>query len=139
MIFYEFIYFYMHMTMRYASSVMNEEQMKKLQEYLGPVIVSTSIDSFIMHWPQELKEKITDDFYDCLNDADIEYATAKEIISKDDPFKENTLCYKLGVRVSEWIGNSLNPSSIFEVTMMATDELIKMKLNNLVTEAANTL
>jgi hypothetical protein len=139
MIFYEFVYFYIHLTMRQASLVMTIEQMRKLQEYLVNFFVTTALDAFFMHWPHESKEKITDIFYFCLNKANIEYTSAKEIISKNGEFSENTLCNKLGLRVSGWFDNPLNPVFIFQAAMTAVAELRKMKLNNLVTKASNNL
>ena len=39
-IFYEFLYFFMHLTMRSAFSRLTEQQIKRLQGYLGPLICS---------------------------------------------------------------------------------------------------
>src|SRR6266496_5920222 len=44
-IFYEFIYFFMHLTIRQAFAILSTPQMEKLQGYLGPLISSTAIDS----------------------------------------------------------------------------------------------
>src|SRR6478736_3180021 len=55
-IFYEFLYFYMHMTMRAAAAQLTEAQIGKLQEYLGPLISSVAIDSYFAHWPDDLKQ-----------------------------------------------------------------------------------
>jgi hypothetical protein len=139
MIFYEFIFFYIHVTMKYASIVMTKEQLIKLWQYLTPFFVSAAVEAFFMQWPQERKEKISAFFYNRLNTAEIEYATAKGIIAKTGLFEENTLCYKLGLRVAEWSNNSFDPVSIFQLSTMAVAELKKIKLIKLVTEAANTL
>ena len=57
-VFYEFIYFFMHLTMRSAFSQLKEQQIERLQGFLGPLISSTAVDSFFAHWPQDLKEKM---------------------------------------------------------------------------------
>jgi hypothetical protein len=79
LIFYEFLYFFLHMTLRHAFGLLREPQMKKLQSYLGPVISSTAIDSYFGHWPDDLKEKMACEFYGKLNDAEIEYANCTQL------------------------------------------------------------
>ena len=72
-VFYELIYFYMHMTMRAAAAQLTESQITKLQAYLGPIISATAIDLYCAHWPEDLKQKMIAEFYDNLNKAELEY------------------------------------------------------------------
>jgi hypothetical protein len=73
-IFYEFLYFFMHMTMRQGFAGLSKARLEELQHYLGPLISSVAIDAYFAHWPEELKKKMLDEFYDKLNDAEVEYA-----------------------------------------------------------------
>jgi len=81
-LFYEFIYFFMHMTMRSAFGRLSEPQIKKLQGYLGPIIVGTAINSFFLHWPEDLKEKLRSEFYEKLNDAELDTLRRKSSSQK---------------------------------------------------------
>ena len=67
LVFYEYLYFFIHLTLRLALGKFTETQMKKMREYMGPVIVGTAIDSYTKHWPEDLKEGMKNEFYDKLN------------------------------------------------------------------------
>jgi hypothetical protein len=75
-IFYEFIYFFLHLTNRYAHKVLSSEEMSKLHEYLGPLVSSVAIDAYFAHWPADLKERMLGEFYEKLNTAELEYTEA---------------------------------------------------------------
>jgi hypothetical protein len=72
-IFYEFIYFFMHMTMRQAFAALSTVRLEKLQAYLGPLISSVAIDSYFAHWPEDQKQRMIGQFYEKLNETELEY------------------------------------------------------------------
>lgn len=72
--FWEFVYFYMHMTMRAAAAQLTNERIEKLQGYLGPLVSSVAIDSYCAHWPDDLKRRMTAEFFENLNNAELEYS-----------------------------------------------------------------
>ena len=74
LMFYKFLYFFMHLTMRSAFSQLSKEQIASLQGHLGPCISSIAVDSFFAHWSENLKEKMRNEFYEKLNDAELEYS-----------------------------------------------------------------
>ncbi len=61
------------MAMRAAAAQLSEGKIEKLQQYLGPLVSSVAIDSYCAHWPDDLKKKMMAEFYDNLNNADLEY------------------------------------------------------------------
>lgn len=138
-VFYEFIYFYMHLTMRVAFSLLNPDQLDKLQEYLGPLISSTAIDSFFAHWPDDLKEKMTSEFYEKLNTAEIDYSTSKDFLSRENPFTGDSLFSKLARNVAELSGNQMNPAIIMSIMAHSVEAYTEMKLDLLINEAAKVL
>ena len=69
LIFYEFLYFFMHMSLRQAFATPGTD-IEALQAILGPLIWSTAIHSYCGHWPAHLKQKITRQFYEKLNQAE---------------------------------------------------------------------
>lgn len=138
-IFHEYIYFFMHMTLRAAFDKMESQQIEKLQEYLGPIITGTAIDSYLGHWPQDIKDKLTNNFIDGLNDAELEYAAAKRLATKGSPFDSETIIFILGKRIADDANSPSNPVTISMAGLMAMDELIRVKFHELIDEAAKTL
>jgi hypothetical protein len=137
-VFFEFVYFFMHLTMRSAFSQLPEPQIRRLQSYLGPLICSTAIDSFVGHWPENLKKGMHSDFYSKLNDAEIEYSSCKELLS-EKPFTGNGLFEKLGLIVADLSGQQMNPVTIMLVIECSLDAYKSMNLDSLVSEAGKTL
>ena len=82
---FEFMYFFLHMTNRQAHTQLQPEQMRKLQSELVPLVALPSIEAFFNHWPEDLKEKITVEFYQKFNQAELDYSTSKELLAKDNP------------------------------------------------------
>jgi hypothetical protein len=139
LVLYEYIYFFMHLTMRTASTYMTEQQIKHLQGFLGPLISATAVESFFAHWPEELKEKIRNEFYDNLNNAELEYSTSKEMFSDKNPLTGDSLLAKLGRNISEKSGNSMNPVAITIIMRSALEAYKEMKLDLLVQEASKII
>ena len=136
-VFFEFIYFFMHLTMRSAFSLLTEQQITGLQGYLGPLISSTAVDSYFAHWPENQKEKILSDFYSKLNDAESEYSTSKEIVS--GKFLDNSLFSKMARKLEGLSGNNLNPMTNVFIQSSAADAYKAMDLNTLVSKAGKVL
>ena len=67
-IYYEFIYFFLHLMNRFAFSILGNEGRIKLQNEIAPLIVIPAISSFFDHWPEDRKEKMINNFYEELND-----------------------------------------------------------------------
>ena len=82
LVFYEFLYFFMHMSLRQAFATPGTD-IEALQAILGPLICSTAIDSYCGHWPAHLKQKMSGEFYDKLNQAEVEYSGATQCDAAD--------------------------------------------------------
>ncbi len=139
LVFYEFLYFFMHLTMRFAFSQLTKEQLAKLQRHLGPCISSVAVDSFFDHWPENLKEKMGNEFYEKLNDAELEYANCKELFSEKDPITGDSLFSKLARNVADLSGNSMNPIVVVRIVSSAADSWKEMELHSLVNTAGRVL
>ena len=139
LVFYEFVYFFIHLTMRSAFAQLYEQQIKRLQDYLVPLISSTAVDSFFAQWPEDLKEKIKSEFYDKLNDAELEYSTCKELFSEKNPMTGNSLFSKLARNIAELSGNSMNPAVLTLVISSGVDAYKEMQLDLFVKKAGMIL
>ncbi|UCD56981.1 MAG: hypothetical protein JSV16_14365 [Candidatus Hydrogenedentota bacterium] len=49
---------------------------------LGPLVLGPTIETLFADWPQNLKDRIEEDFYQSLNRAEIEYSKCKELFVK---------------------------------------------------------
>lgn len=80
MVCYEFIYFFLHLMNRFALSILGNDGRIKLQNEIAPLIVMPAISGFFEHWPEDKKEEMIDNFYDELNDAELDYSLCREIM-----------------------------------------------------------
>lgn len=111
LLFYELLYFFAHLTIRTAAAKrLSETNIQKLQGYLGPLLASTAVDTFCRNWPEELKSKMRNEFFQKLNDAELEYAACHGLVSQSDPLNDGTLVGKFqtnAVALFERTGDSL--------------------------------
>jgi hypothetical protein len=98
-VFYEFLYFFLHMMNREAYQRMGRPDKVKLQELVGPSIRSVAVDAFFGHWPEKFKSGMRNSFYEKLNDAEMEYATCKTLVSNTSPIDDTALCSRLAKNV----------------------------------------
>jgi hypothetical protein len=139
-VFYEFIYFFMHLTMRHASTQLAESQLRTLQRYLGPLISSVAIDSYFAHWPDDLKQKMTSEFYDKLNEAESEYTECTQAGSLgqgEDSVRRKlrALFMKLGSNISSLSGRAEKELAVITpVALVAISEWKRMRLDNLMAQ-----
>lgn len=137
---YEFIFFFAHLMNRNALSILGNDGRIKLQNEIAPLIVVPAISGFFDHWPKARKEKMINDFYDDLNDAELDYSSCrgllpqsvevlfKEVLEDLNSFSENCLFAKLISRIVSLSGKSLSPEAIMLLLEISTKTLIDMNL-----------
>lgn len=138
--FYECLYFFMHLTVRTAYNLrFSSAQIESLQGYLGPIIASTAVDTFFVHWPQDLKDGIYNDFFKNMNDAEIEYTTCDKLFNEDNPCDPKALISKLASNSKKLIGipDIIDDDVTFRYTVITStlDTIDKMNLTDLITES----
>lgn len=74
-LFFEFIYFFMHMTLRKCFRRVPQSRLRLLQDFLLAMVPATAIDSYFAHWPDKLRNDLTDEFIKRLDEAEVEYGT----------------------------------------------------------------
>jgi len=131
-LFYEFVYFFMHMINRTAFTKLSSHGIEEIHSILGPTIVETAIDTFFNHWPEEYKSKMKSEFYDKINITEIEYSKAKEIFSKKKPFTSDSLFSILARNVSELINETTNPATMTAILKVSVDNFTEMKLEDII-------
>ena len=132
----------MHMTMREASTALTWRRLQQLQAYLGPLISSVAIDSYFAHWPSDRKQRMTDQFYEHLDQTDMEYAERTQFESQlqgEERTKEKlkALFTKLASSVADWaVKDEGDVTVIVPVIQTAVGEWKNMGLSALITDAA---
>jgi hypothetical protein len=141
-IFYEFIYFFMHMTMRQAFAALTAARLEELQAYLGPLISSVAIDSYFAHWPEDRKQRMTGEFYEKLNDSELEYTESTQFetaLEGDERMnaKLKALFMTLASNVADWAADNKDDIAVVApVIKTAISEWKNMKLDALVADVA---
>jgi hypothetical protein len=132
-VFSEFLCFFLHLTMREAFELRFQEvKMEKLRNYLGPLMSGTAVDSFFKHWPEDRKSKLRSDFFDMLNEVEVEYSMCEPLLmSKEGPLAGNTLLSKLAGRVAAAAGHPDDRKTMLAALSAAVDAIEEAHLNEL--------
>jgi len=139
-VYYEYMFFFIHMTERMAFNYFTKKQMKILNEYLIMQLVPMAIDRFFSRSPAEVKESLTNEFMDKRNAAEISYTDSREIFSqKFDPLNSDAVFSKLGRSVATIMGEPYNPATIMLVIKYGADALMNMDLESLIKQARKVL
>ncbi len=135
---FEFLYFFMHLTNRCAHGILGPDK-AALQEWVGPPIVHSVIEGFFGHWPDDLKEGIQAEFYEKLNESELEYAECRGLIPEDRPLTGNSLLATLARNVAELLNDPMNPVTLTEIQCVAAEAFAKMDRDELVKTAGESL
>jgi hypothetical protein len=115
---FEFMYFFIHLTDRYAFEQLGLEKRNKLIDELTPTTIEATTHTFFGHCPKDMKDGIERDFYSNLNNATREYGGCKELLldPKDDTRTLEKL--KSGAKSKSMVGQLTdNLSQIIEGTI----------------------
>jgi len=118
----EFLYFFMHLTNRFAYGELGHEQRCKVQDQLYPLMVRPTIESIFGHWPPNLKDGMEKDLTEKLNDAEIEYGECKQLVD-DNPFSRDALFSKFAGNVCELLGVERDNPAAYAATFMKVVDL----------------
>jgi hypothetical protein len=145
MVLFEFMYFFLHLTNRSAFKQLGQEKRNKLLEELGPVVADAATETLFGHWPQNLKDGIKRDFYDSLDNSEMEYASCKQLLVKledDTPIlekiasgkKSKSMVGQLVDNLSQIITGDINTNAFFTLQIwdVVIDILKKKEIDPLV-------
>ena len=82
---------------------------------------------------------IKNDFYERLNDAELEYSSCKELLSENEPITGNSLFSKLARNVADLSGNSMDPFVLVRIVSSAVHSWKEMELHSLLKTAGKVL
>ena len=112
---FEFTYFFLHMMNRNALQTLGHARIVSLQEQVGPLIVTSVIDTFYEDKPERDKDEIRAVFYDNLNRAELGYSNCKELVSSQDPFSKEALLSRLAWYVANLCPDPCNKPLILAI------------------------
>jgi hypothetical protein len=124
LVLFEFMYFFLHLTDRYAFAQLGHEKRNKLIDELVPPTIDATIETYFDHWPKKVKDGIRTDFYNNLTNAQMEYGSCKEVLldPKDDTrifeklksgAKSKSVVGQLTDNLSEIIEGEINMNALF--------------------------
>jgi len=149
---FEFMYFFLHLTNRYAFAQLGNERRNKLYDELVPPTIDAMIETYFGHWPQNLKDGIESDFYNNLANTEMEYGSCKELLldPKDDTrifekielgAKSKSVVGQLTDNLSQIIEGKINTAALFTLQIwgVVIESLKKKEIEALVSEASKEI
>jgi len=150
----EFMYFYLHLTNRSAFAQLGHEKRNKLQEELVPLVIDDSARTLctLFGWPTNLKDGIKRDFYNNMNNAEMEYGSCIELLldPKDDTrtldkirsgAKSKSMVGQLTDNLSQIIEGKVNMNALFTIQIrdVVIETLKKKEIDVLVSEVSKEI
>ncbi|HEX6977632.1 MAG TPA: hypothetical protein VF185_04765 [Patescibacteria group bacterium] len=129
---YEFLFFFMHLTMRYAFGELGHEKRVKIQDFLSPTLQETTTKSWFGHWPDKYKEGIKNEFYRNMNNAELEYSKYKKMFADKNESPKDTLFWEFGKNIARLSGHENDPIVMMKCIALCVEELKQIKLRELV-------
>jgi hypothetical protein len=139
-LFSEFLYFYMHVTLRLARGQgFAFSEIEKLQNEVIPNIIEGTIGP-VRHWPEEMKEKIKKEQYENVNSAEFQYAHCDGVYPTNDPFAMGNSVYAtLARNIEQRLGKDHDPFLSLTIIKTASEKMGELEFPKLITAIRTAL
>ena len=132
----EFLFAFLHVTSRLGVSVFGKtDKTTLLLRPLGPFIAEAHVETYLGHWPADMKKRIEAEFLQNLNQAQKEYSSCGDIVIEGRPFSRDAIIGLLAFKVAEITGNSSDVAGLMLPAQIATNAFAKMNLRRLLEDA----
>lgn len=101
---FEFIYFYLHLTDRFAFEHMNEEQRAVLMTGVEKICISSAVNAICHEWAGDLKEKTKKECMENFYVSMQEYSKYKKWFAEKGKGTKNTLFWEFGKVIAKLAG-----------------------------------
>lgn len=131
-ILFEFIYFYLHLTDRFAFGHMNEERRGSLMTELEEISITAAVDAVCLKWPEDIKEKIKEE---CMGNFFIsmaEYSKCKKWFTKKGEGAKGTLFWEFGKTIAKLAGQENDIIYIMAAMQIATNSLKDLEIKSFI-------
>lgn len=136
---YEFLFFFTHLSMRYAFGELGHEKRVELQNLLLPILMNNSTETWFGHWPAKYKEGIKKEFRDNINRAELEYSKYQKFFAEKNEGTKDTLFWEFSKNISKLSGHETDIIIITKCMAFTVEVLGKIKLKDLVIAAGKEL
>ncbi|MEA1939106.1 MAG: hypothetical protein U9N03_00385 [Candidatus Caldatribacteriota bacterium] len=132
LILFEFIYFYLHLTDRFASGHMNEEQRGNLMIELEKLSIAATVDAVFLKWPKDKKEIIKKK---CMGNFYIrvaEYSKYKKWLPKKGEGAKGTLLWEFVKTIAKLVGQEHRGDFILGIMQTLTNSLKDLDIKSFI-------
>jgi hypothetical protein len=131
--FYEFVYFFLHLTMRQAFVAMTKSEKDHLGKFLLETVAKVCVDGSFEHLPDDLRKRMIAEFCTNLQMAEIQYAKCAtgDIFSDSDAERHrnlHALFTTLGDNVALKIGRSDDIELKSKILILAIEQFGEVNL-----------
>jgi hypothetical protein len=130
----EFLFFYLHFFNRTALSEIGEAKTVELQNLIGPVVVDAVVETFYREWSHDLICGLKSEYYNNINNAEMEYSQCNCIIDENNPFSHKSLLIQLSRRVTHLCSTPTDKKLIWLVIETSFNAIKTMQLHKLTAE-----
>lgn len=129
---FEFMYFFLHLTDRYAFGQLGEERRNKLVEELVPTTIAIIIEVYFAKSPKHVKEGIEKELYNNLNNAQLDYASCKELLLMPEDDTKTLDKLLSGAKSKSMVGQLTDNLSQVIEGQITTDPFFPMLISEVV-------
>jgi len=136
--FYEFVFFFTHLTMRFAFTVMTETEDKHLWKHLLKYVGAVSVDATFESMPDDFRKRMITEFCENMHRAEVQYvkcAPTGDIFSGAKAEQErnlDALFMTLGDNVASAIGRKGDSGLKLKIATLAIEQFASLHLLRLV-------
>lgn len=129
---FEFIYFYLHLTDRFAFEHMSEEQRAVLMTGVERICISSAVNAVCRGWPKDKKEKIKEECMENFHISMQEYSKYKKWLAEKGEGTKNTLFWEFGKMIAKLAGREMDARYIMLSVKIAIDSLKDLDIKSFI-------
>lgn len=120
-VFFEFLYFFLHLTDRDAFEVLDERKRDSIMSKLENLTIPLAVQTICQDWPGDMIKKVQSECTHNFNVSMDEYAKYKKWFPEKDEVMKDTLLWEFSKNIACFAGEEYSPAFI----MMATEIAVK--------------
>lgn len=131
-VFFEFTYFYLHLTDRFAFGHMDEERRGSLMTGLEEICITFAVDVVCEGWPEDMKEKIKEESMGNFYISMEEYSKYKKWFPEKDEGAKDTLFWEFGKTIAKLAGRENDIIYIIACPEIVTNSLKDLDIRSFI-------
>ncbi len=135
LIMFEFVYFYLHLTDRYAFGRMDEKRRGELMTGLEDLLIRNAVDTVLPKGPEDENEMVREMCLQTFRSRVEEYSKYKKLHAEKDEGLKNTLFWEFGKVIAKLAGGEGKASYIMPIVGIAIGSLEHLDIPSFVEKA----